>query len=304
MNKVRSERRAVSGVLLLDKPRGLSSNAALQRVKRLYRAVKAGHTGSLDPLAEGLLPVCLGEATKLSGYLLDADKSYRFRCRLGVTTTTGDSAGEVVERRAVAELRRDRVERALARFLGEIDQLPPMYSALKQQGRRLYALARQGVTVERPPRRVTIKALRLLTMTADTLDCEVHCSKGTYVRSLAEDIGATLGCGAHVETLRRTAIEAFVGRAMYPLAELEWYAESPAALDSLLLPADIAIAGWPRVEVDARRAQSLSCGQPVPVVNPPAARRVRLYQSAAGFLGIGEVLSDGRVALRRLVRAR
>ncbi len=298
----RGERRAVTGVLLLDKPRGLSSNAALQRVKRLYRAAKAGHTGSLDPLAEGLLPVCLGEATKLSGYLLNADKRYRFRCRLGVTTTTGDSAGEVLARHPVEPLLRDQVEPVLARFVGAIEQQPPMYSALKQQGRRLYELARQGITVARAPRPVTIHALRLLALSAATLDCEVHCSKGTYVRSLAEDIGAALGCGAHVEMLRRTAIDAFAGRPLYPLAQLEQQAADLAALDALLLPADTAIAGWPRIDVDAAGAHSLSCGRPVAVHELPDVKQVRLYQAAAGFLGVGEVLDDGRVALRRLVR--
>lgn len=299
----RSGQRPVSGVLLLDKPRGLSSNGVLQRVKRLYRAAKAGHTGSLDPLAEGLLPICLGEATKLSGYLLNADKTYRFRCRLGVITRTGDAEGEVLERRPVAELQQARVEQVLAGFQGEIEQLPPLYSALKQGGRRLYQLARQGVTVDRQPRQVTIHRLHLLGMTQDALDCEVHCSKGTYVRSLTEDIGAALGCGAHVETLRRTAIDAFAGRPMVTLPELERLAADPAALDALLLPVDTAIASWPRIEVDASCAHSLSCGQPVWIGAAPGTGRVRLYQAATGFFGIGEILDDGRVALRRLVRA-
>ncbi len=296
--------RPVSGVLLLDKPGGITSNAALQQVKRLYQAVKAGHTGSLDPLADGLLPICLGEATKLSGFLLDADKSYRFRCRLGITTDTGDAEGAVIARRPVPALDQARLEQVLEGFTGVIEQLPPMYSALKHRGQRLYVLARQGREVERQPRRVTIYRLRLLGFERDVLECEARCSKGTYIRTLAEDIGEVLGCGAHVEALRRTAVAPYEGYDMIPLAELQARAEHGlAALDELLLPLDTAVLDWPRVQVDAICARYLSTGQAVLVPRAPGAGWVRLYQDANRFFGIGEILDDGRVALRRLVHA-
>lgn len=300
-----TERRDISGVLLLDKPRGLTSNAALQAVKRLYRARKAGHTGSLDPLADGMLPICLGEATKISGFLLNADKTYRFRARLGVTTTTGDAEGEIIGRRPVPPLDERHVTALLRRFTGSIEQLPPMYSALKHRGQRLYQLARKGEQVERRPRRVEIHALRLLHREPEALECEVRCSKGTYVRTLVEDLGAALGCGAHVETLRRIEVSPYAGQVMVPLAELERRAalNDTAALDTLLLPVDTAVAGWPRIEVDAICARYLSSGQPVLVSRAPLSGRVRLYQRSAGFFGVGEMLDDGRVALRRLVRA-
>lgn len=296
--------RLVNGVLLLDKPSGMTSNAALQTVKRLYQAAKAGHTGSLDPLADGLLPICFGEATKISGFLLNADKTYRFRCRLGVTTDTGDAEGTVLERRPVPALVRGEVERVLTRFTGEIEQLPPMYSALKHQGQRLYTLARQGREVERQPRTITIHALRLLNLEPEVLECEVRCSKGTYIRTLAEDIGAALGCGGSIEALRRIAVAPYEGHDMVPLDAIRQRVEQRSeALDALLLPVDTAIVDWPRVQVDATCAQYLSSGQPVLVPRVPRDGWVRLYQDSAGFFGVGEILDDGRVALRRLVRA-
>lgn len=304
MTGVKRVTRPVNGVLLLDKPPGMTSNAALQTVKRLYQAAKAGHTGSLDPLADGLLPICFGEATKISGFLLNADKAYRFRCRLGVITNTGDAEGEVLERRPVPVLDRAGVERVLARFTGEIEQLPPMYSALKHQGQRLYVLARQGREVERQPRTVTIHELWLLNLEPGVLECEVRCSKGTYIRTLAENIGTALGCGASIETLRRTSVAPYEGYDMLPLAEIRQLAEQgTAALDALLLPVDTAIGDWPRVQVDATCARYLSSGQPVLVPRVPRDGWVRLYQDSAGFFGVGEILDDGRVALRRLVRA-
>lgn len=311
MNKPRKRpTRRVDGVLLLDKPTGMTSNAALQRVKRLYQAAKAGHTGSLDPSAEGLLPICFGEATKLSGYLLNADKTYRFRCRLGITTTTGDAEGEVVERQPVPAQESGRIETVLASFVGEIEQLPPMYSALKHQGRRLYELARQGCEVERQPRRIIIHELRLLQMDHGLLECEVRCSKGTYVRTLAEDIGRALDCGAHVEWLRRTAVAPFQDRPMTTLAEIDAGAEQEglAALDSRLLPIDSGLVDWPSIRVDAASAHYLSTGQAVQVPRAPTSGWVKLYQlpqlqSPQRFLGIGEILDDGRVAPRRMVHA-
>lgn len=301
--------RRVDGVLLLDKPPGMTSNAALQCVKRLYQAAKAGHTGSLDPLAEGMLPICLGEATKLSGFLLNADKTYRFRCRLGVTTTTGDAEGEVLERHAVPVLQPERIDAVLRAFLGEIEQLPPMYSAVRHQGRRLYELARQGREVERRPRRVTIHDLRCLDFAHDRLECETRCSKGTYIRTLAEDIGRALGCGAHVEWLRRTAVAPYGDRPMVTLSALEDRAQQgPTALDGWLLPVDSSLPDWPSVHVDATSAYYLTTGQPVQVPRAPVSGRVKLYQLPLRqlpqrFLGIGEILDDGRVAPRRMLQS-
>lgn len=296
------DRRSVSGVLLLDKPVGWTSNAALQAVKRLYRAQKAGHTGSLDPLASGLLPLCLGEATKLSGLLLNADKSYRFTCRLGATTTTGDADGEIVLTRTFGGLSRARVEDALQHFRGVIRQVPPMYSALKRDGQPLYKLARQGLEVEREPREVTIHELRLLRLDEAELECELRCSKGTYVRALATDLGEALGCGAHVVALRRTAVEPYDATRMVALETLrERAAEDFAALDALLLPPDSAVARWPAVRVGGDAAFYLRQGQPVLAPRAPTQGWVRLYQDDERFLGIGEILDDGRVAPRRLL---
>ncbi len=295
-------RRPVSGVVLLDKPVGWTSNAALQAVKRLYQAQKAGHTGSLDPLASGLLPICLGEATKLSGLLLNADKAYRFTCRLGVTTATGDAEGEVLATRSVGPLSREQVEAVLRRFTGVIQQIPPMYSAVKRAGQPLYKLARQGIEVERAPRPVTVHELRLLRLEAGELECELRCSKGTYVRTLAADLGELLGCGAHVATLRRTAVEPYDAARMVTLEALRERAEQGlAALDEWLLPLDSAVAHWPAVYVLGDAAFYLRQGQPVLVPRAPTQGWVRLYQSEQQFLGIGEILDDGRVAPRRLL---
>jgi tRNA pseudouridine55 synthase len=292
----------VSGVVPLDKPVGWTSNAALQAVKRLYRAAKAGHTGSLDPLASGLLPICLGEATKLSGLLLNADKTYRFTCRLGVTTTTGDAEGEIIATRPVGFLNRERVETALRPFIGKIRQVPPMYSALKRDGQPLYRLARKGIEVEREPREVTVRELRLLRLETEELECELRCSKGTYVRTLAADLGAVLGCGAHIATLRRTAVESCDAARMVTLETLRERAEQGlAALDELLLPVDSAVSAWPAVRMQGDAVFFLRRGQAVLVPHAPTRGWVRLYQGERVFLGIGEILDDGRVAPRRLL---
>lgn len=296
------DRRPVDGLVLLDKPVGWTSNAALQAVKRLYRAKKAGHTGSLDPLASGLLPLCLGEATKLSGLLLNADKSYRFTCRLGVITATGDAEGEVLATRPVGPLIREQIEAALRRFTGPIQQIPPMYSAVKRDGQPLYKLARQGIEVERAPREVTVHELRLLRQDAEELECELRCSKGTYVRTLATDLGEALGCGAHVSALRRTAVEPYDAARMVTLDALRERAERGlAALDEWLLPPDSAVANWPAVSVSGDSAFYLRQGQPVLVPRAPSQGWLRLYQEGRQFLGIGEILDDGRVAPRRLL---
>ena len=296
------QRRPVDGLLLLDKPVGWTSNAALQTVKRLYQAAKAGHTGSLDPLASGLLPICLGAATKLSGWLLNADKSYQFTCRLGITTTTGDAEGEVVAARPVGPLNHAQVEAAKHRFIGVIEQIPPMYSALKRGGQPLYKLARKGIEIEREPRQVTVYAFQLLRWEGEELACELRCSKGTYVRTLATDLGEALGCGAHIAALRRTAVAPYDATRMVTLDRLREQAEQGlAALDALLLPLDTAVTQWPAIRVRGDAAFYLRQGQPVLAPHAPTQGWVRLYEGEHTFLGIGEILDDGRVALRRLL---
>ncbi|MCB1725230.1 MAG: tRNA pseudouridine(55) synthase TruB [Gammaproteobacteria bacterium] len=297
----RQRGRPVNGILLLDKPVGLSSNHALQRVKRLYDARKAGHTGSLDPLADGMLPICFGDATKLSAYLLDADKHYWFRMRLGQTTATGDTEGEILLERPLDGVTPQAIQQVASEFVGEIDQLPPMYSAIKHNGRRLYQLAREGIEVERQPRRVTIHTLVVESVQLPMVDISVQCSKGTYVRTLAEDIGERLGCGAHVAALRRTAVGPYAGYPMYTMEDVEARAaEGRDALDRLLLPIDTALSDWPAVKVSADSAFYLSQGQPVLVPKAPTEGWVRIYQGDA-FLAVGEVQDDGRIAPRRLM---
>lgn len=296
------ERRHVDGIMLLDKPVGLSSNAALQRVRGLLRAKKGGHTGSLDPLASGLLPLCFGEATKVSGFLLEAAKRYRVQVRLGTTTTTGDAEGEVLVERAYAHIDRGDVEQALPAFRGAIEQIPPMYSALKHQGQRLYRLARQGVEVERPPRAVTIHALTLLAFEPGLVELDVHCSKGTYVRTLAEDLGEALGTGAHVETLRRIGLGPFEAERMVTLPQLEALAaNSMADLEAALLPIDSALIDWPEVVLGADAVHYFSHGQPVFVPQAPVADWLRVYGPGRHFIGMAQLQDDGRVAPRRLL---
>lgn len=294
--------RPVNGILLLDKPVGMTSNAALQVVKRLFGARKAGHTGSLDPLATGLLPICLGEATKVSAYLLDADKRYWVRIRLGVTTATGDADGEVLETRPVAAVDAARLEQVLAGLRGESDQVPPMYSALRHQGQRLYQLAREGIEVERAPRRITLHALEALAIEGDEIELAVHCSKGTYVRTLAEDIGAALGCGAHVIGLRRTGVGPYSEAGMLTLDALRDEAEAAGAqaLDRHLLPIVSALAHWPQVRLSADAAYYLRQGQAVVVPRAPTSGWLCLFADDGAFIGVGQVQDDGRVAPRRL----
>lgn len=302
MGRRRQHGRDVSGILLLDKPLGATSNEALQQAKRLFQARKAGHTGSLDPLADGLLPLCFGEATKLSAYLLDADKRYFVRVRLGVTTTTGDAEGEVLETRPVDGVTRERIAGTVAGFVGQIDQLPPMYSALKYQGQRLYKLAREGIEVAREPRTVTIHAIELGRVEGDEFEMDVRCSKGTYVRTLAEDVGARLGCGAHVVGLRRTGVGPYGAQHMVTMREVEEAAARGAdALDALLLPLDSAVGHWPEVRLSQDAAYYLKMGQPVLVPRAPTSGLVRLYDPSGGFVGVGQIEDDGKVAPRRLM---
>jgi tRNA pseudouridine55 synthase len=297
----RARGRPVNGILLLDKPLGFSSNQALQRVKGLYNARKAGHTGSLDPLADGMLPICFGDATKLSAYLLDADKHYWFRVKLGETTATGDAEGEVVKVRPIDEGTADQIEQVLHNFVGEIQQLPPMYSALKHKGKRLYELAREGVEVEREPRKVTIYSLALGAVDLPEFELTVHCSKGTYVRTLAEDIGEAIGCGAHVTALRRTGVGPYTGFEMYSMEMLEQAAElGKPAIDRLLLPIDTALSEWPAVRVNADTAFYLKQGQAVLVPKAPTEGLVRIY-AGESFLAVGQVQEDGRIAPKRLM---
>jgi tRNA pseudouridine55 synthase len=301
--KRRPQGREVNGILLLDKPSGVTSNAALQTAKHLFRARKAGHTGSLDPLATGLLPVCFGEATKLSAFLLEADKRYRTTLRLGVRTTTGDSEGEVIARRPVPAFGREEVERAMAFFRGERDQVPPMFSAVKHNGVPLYRLAHQGIEVERKARSVTIFTLDLLALEEDRIELDVHCSKGTYVRVLADELGERLGCGAHVCALRRTGVGAFDGGRMASFAELEGRLADAGeqGLDACLLSMETALAQWPGIRLPQDMAYFLRRGQAVFVPHAPSHGLVRIYTREDRFLGVGRILDDGRVAPKRLI---
>lgn len=296
-----SDRRAVNGLLLLDKPVGVTSNQALQRAKRMYRARKAGHTGSLDPLASGMLPLCFGQATKLSAYLLDANKTYRVTARFGARTDTADAEGQVIETSRVTELGRAQLETALERFRGDIMQVPPMYSALKKDGKRLYELARAGQEVERAARPVTIHSLEIDHWDPAEPVLNVRCSKGTYVRTLVEDIAAAAGTLGHVAALRRLAVEPFPETGLVTMNDLEQAAEEgPDALDALLRPLDDAVPDWPEVALNRDQAYYLSQGQPVHAQVAGLTGLVRVYGADRRFLGLGEVTPDGRLAPKRL----
>lgn len=302
MGKRRKHGRDIRGILLLDKPLGITSNNALQQVKRLFKAQKAGHTGSLDPLADGLLPICFGAATKVSAFLLDADKHYLVRVKLGVTTTTADAEGEVLETRAVTGISESDIQTAIAGFEGEIEQIPPMYSALKHKGERLYKLARDGIEVEREPRQLTIHNISMQGYTEPEFDLEIHCSKGTYIRTLAEDIGEKLGCGAHVSALRRTGVGPYGSANMVTMEQIKQLAAGDfPALDELLQPIDSALGSWPEVKLSPDGTFYLRQGQPVLVPNAPTEGMVRLYDSDGSFMGAGEILDDGKVAPRRMM---
>nr|WP_194718678.1 tRNA pseudouridine(55) synthase TruB [Pseudomonas typographi] len=289
---------------MLDKPLGLTSNAALQKVRWLLNAQKAGHTGSLDPLATGVLPLCFGEATKFSQYLLDADKAYHTQMQLGVTTTTADAEGEVLQRREVTAGRAD-IEANLPAFRGQIRQIPPMYSALKRDGQPLYKLARAGEVVEREARSVTIASLELLAVEGTTATLAVSCSKGTYIRTLVEDLGERLGCGAYVAQLRRTQAGPFSLPQAVTLQALEAaHAEGGSeALDRFLLPADSGLLSWPAVQFSEHSSYYWLHGQPVRAPQAPAFGMVRVQDHTGRFIGIGEVAEDGRIAPRRLIRS-
>ena len=298
----RARGRDITGIIVLDKPIGESSNRSLQRVKRLFNAAKAGHTGSLDPLATGVLPLCLGEATKLSQFLLDADKRYRTTVRLGVKTASGDSQSEVLDTRPV-NVSRKQVEDCLEQFRGTIVQVPSMYSALKHQGVPLYKIARKGGEVVRKEREVTVFALELLDFRGDEVDLDIRCSKGTYIRTIADDLGDVLGTGGHVTALRRLQSGPFLesDAVTIDLLELAAATGGPENLDQFLMPADLAVEHLPRTVMPAATADFVRQGQAVIVNGLPRTGQVRMYDEK-GFFGIGKMLDDGRVTPARLLK--
>lgn len=303
MGRPKRRGRQLDGILLLDKPLEMSSNDALQRVKWLYKAQKAGHTGSLDPLATGLLPLCFGAATKVSTYLLDADKHYWVRIKLGITTSTADAEGEVLSERPVPDYSEAELLAVLEEFTGEISQIPPMYSALKHKGERLYNLARQGIEVEREPRQVQIHEIRLTSFGNPEFELEIHCSKGTYIRTLAEDIGERLGCGGHLAALRRTGVGPFrEGEQMVTLEQIEECSRDGfAAMDAFLLPLESGFAHWPEVRLGADSVFYFKSGQAVLVPKAPTSGWVRVHDELGRFFAVGEIDEDGKVAPRRLL---
>jgi len=283
----------IHGVVLLDKPVGVSSNRALQKVRGMFGARKAGHTGSLDPFATGMLPICLGEASKTAAYMLEAGKWYRATARLGVATTTGDRDGEVIQTCQLPEIDTGKLLQILARFTGEIEQVPPMYSALKHEGKPLYEYARAGIVIERPPRRVTIHRLALLDWRSPDLAFEVHCSKGTYIRTLAEDIATALGCCGHLVELRRTLVEPFDGFSMQTMEQLQ-AAKDDGQLAEALLPIDAGLPDWPRIDLDGIQRGQFMHGNRFGFLreglNPG---KVRVYGPENDLLGLAELTADG-----------
>lgn len=309
MGRPRRKGRDVHGILLLDKPSGISSNDALQKVKRIFNANKAGHTGALDPLATGMLPICLGEATKFSQFLLESDKRYRVIARLGQRTNTSDADGEIVAERPV-NVTLTQIEQALSSFRGEINQIPSMYSALKHQGRPLYEYARQGIEIERESRKITLYELKLIRFAGHELELEIHCSKGTYIRTIVDDLGEMLGCGAHVIYLRRLAVAQYPSERMVTLEQLNELAEQARAaeqplrltLDPLLMPMDSAVQDFPEVNLLPTVGFYLKQGQPVQTAGTPREGLVRItIGDAHDFIGVGQIDDEGRVAPRRLV---
>jgi tRNA pseudouridine55 synthase len=309
MSRPRRRGRDIHGVLLLDKPQGLSSNDALQKVKRIYNANRAGHTGALDPLATGMLPICLGEATKFSQYLLDSDKRYRVIARLGQRTDTSDADGQIVQERPV-NFTQAQLDTALDTFRGNIQQVPSMYSALKYQGKKLYEYARQGIEVPREARSITVYELQFIRWEGDELELEIHCSKGTYIRTITDDLGELLGCGAHVIYLRRLQVAKYPIARMITLEQLNALVEqaqeqsiAPSELlDPLLMPMDSPAEDFPEVNLLPAVAGYVKQGQPVQAAGAPASGLVRITEGEERkFIGIGEIADDGRIAPRRLV---
>jgi len=301
MGKKRNKGRALNGLLLFDKPAGESSNQSLQKIKRIFSAAKAGHTGTLDPLATGLLVICFGRATKISDYLLAIDKQYQVVLKLGETTDSGDADGKIIKQRDVSSITEEQILQNAAQLTGSIEQIPPMYSALKYQGSRLYELARKGIEVERKPRKVEIYAFELIEQRHDLVTMHVHCSKGTYVRTLVEDLGELLHCGAHVIELRRTSLGPFTDPEMHTLGELELLAKKGVSnLDEVLLSTDHALLAWPAVTISEDQMIDIRNGHAMQIPNLPADGMVRIYDTEQLFYGIGTVLEDGRVAPKPL----
>lgn len=294
----RRKKRDVNGIILLDKPIGITSNRALQQVKHLYQASKAGHTGSLDPLASGMLPLCFGQATKVSSWLLDADKTYEVEILIGSRTDTADADGQVVETNVRSNVSEQELREACGGFSGEMDQVPPMYSALKKDGKRLYELAREGKNVERVPRRVTIHELSLIKFDSQRPQLRVSCSKGTYVRTLMEDLAASMDTLAHVTALRRVAISPFGEAPMVSMAHLE--AADQAGLDGLLIAPDKALTSFAAVSLSSTEAHYLRHGHAVGHVSGTVSGLVRVYDDTGLFLGVGAVQLDGSIAPKRL----
>ncbi len=302
----RKRGRPVNGILVLDKPLGLSSNQALQQAKRMYFAAKAGHTGSLDPLVTGVLPLCFGGATKFSQFVLDADKAYTSTFVLGEQRDTGDCEGEIIAEQDASGITRAQVAAAMADFVGEVEQIPPMFSAIKKDGQPLYKLARAGKDVERTPRKIMIREFELLDFRpGERAEVDVHvlCSKGTYIRTLAEDLGKALGSVAHVSQLRRTRAGPFTEDMAVALTTVEALKQSDAhaEMDALLQAPDTAVEGLPLVQLTESGGFYIRQGQPVLVANSPCSGMVRVGLESGEFLGIGEILDDGRVAPRRLI---
>lgn len=292
---------AVDGLLLLNKPAGLTSNQALQKVKRLLGARKAGHTGTLDPAATGMLPLCFGEATKVCAYLLDADKTYRVAAKLGEATDTGDTDGQIVKTAAVPVLTEADWQEILQNFIGEIQQIPPMYSALKVNGKRLYELARKGQVVERKPRAIRIHGISLLEAKGSRLVLNVHCSKGTYIRTLIEDIALAAGTVAHTASLHRETVGSFRAADMLDLRTAEkWAEEAPELLRERLLAPDVALVNMPSVAISGEAISRFVCGQVVTAANDSVAGKVRVYGDAGQFLGVAELGVDRKLAPRRI----
>ena len=303
MSKPRKRGRDIHGVFLLDKPQGMSSNDVMQKVKRIFQANKAGHTGALDPLATGMLPICLGEATKFSQFLLDADKCYLVTAKLGERTDTSDAEGQIVETRDV-KVKTPEILTALEQFRGDIFQVPTMFSALKHNGKPLYEYARQGITVEREARPITIFELNFIEYNAPYLTLEVHCSKGTYIRTLVDDLGEALGCGAHVTMLRRTAVADYPTEKMLDWHALQSLAEQQdlALLDALLLPMDTAVAKLPALTLDENQTQGIGFGQRIKFDNPNRLQgQVRLFSYENRFLGVAVIDENNVIRPQRLV---
>lgn len=301
MGRRNKKGRNITGIIVVDKPTGRSSNHVLQQVKRLFDAKKAGHTGNLDPLATGVLPICLGEATKVSSYLLDSDKQYQVTCQLGVVTDSGDSDGKVLTTSPVPEFTEQDLLDLIPKFTGEQDQVPPMFSALKYQGQPLYKLARQGIEVERKSRRITIYNIQLLSVTADSFTLDVRCSKGTYIRTLVEDISQELGCGGHVSMLRRVAAAGYQIEQAVTVEQLEHLAEQGLqSLDAILLPTEDALPDWPAISVTDDMVTALRFGQTINVDQSFESAQVRLFDLNKQFLGLGEMSEQGIVAPKRV----